>query len=85
MEAINKKLADVQLHVDKTQLERLKVFLTMKEKVLAIGELNGDDFEKLEELGAGNGGVVTKVLHKPSNLTMARKVRLRFESKAVWL
>ncbi|XP_071794001.1 dual specificity mitogen-activated protein kinase kinase 1-like [Asterias amurensis] len=80
MEAINKKLADVQLHVDKTQLERLKVFLTMKEKVLAIGELNGDDFEKLEELGAGNGGVVTKVLHKPSNLTMARKL-IRLEIK----
>ena len=82
MEAINKKLAELQL--DETQLERLKVFLTMKEKVLAIGELNGDDFEKLEELGAGNGGVVTKVLHRPSNLTMARKVRAGSWMQRAW-
>ena len=72
MEAIKKKLAELEL--DETQFERLEMFLSMREKVLAVGELNTDDFEKLEELGAGNGGVVTKVLHKPSNLTMARKV-----------
>ncbi|XP_022097416.1 dual specificity mitogen-activated protein kinase kinase 1-like [Acanthaster planci] len=78
MAAIAKKLADMEL--DETQMERLKTFLTLKEKVLAVGELSGDDFEKLDELGAGNGGVVTKVLHKPSNLTMARKL-IRLEIK----
>lgn len=39
-----------------------------------IGELNADDFEKLGELGAGNGGVVNKEKHKPTGLSMARKV-----------
>ena len=46
-------------------------FLAEKRK---IGDLSSEDFEKLDELGAGNGGVVTKVLHKPTDLIMARKV-----------
>nr|3ORN_A Chain A, Dual specificity mitogen-activated protein kinase kinase 1 [Homo sapiens]3OS3_A Chain A, Dual specificity mitogen-activated protein kinase kinase 1 [Homo sapiens]3WIG_A Chain A, Dual specificity mitogen-activated protein kinase kinase 1 [Homo sapiens] len=37
-------------------------------------ELKDDDFEKISELGAGNGGVVFKVSHKPSGLVMARKL-----------
>lgn len=37
--------------------------------------MKDDDFEKISELGAGNGGVVFKVSHKPSGLVMARKVR----------
>lgn len=45
--------------------------------LLKVGELNADDFEKLGELGAGNGGVVNKERHKPSGLIMARKVRTR--------
>ena len=56
---------------DETQKERLTEFLISKDKV---GELNGDDLQKLGELGAGNGGVVNKVLHKPSQQIMARKV-----------
>ena len=40
-----------------------------------MGELKDDDFEKICELGAGNGGVVFKVSHKPSGLIMARKVQ----------
>lgn len=36
--------------------------------------MSTDDFEKLGELGAGNGGVVNKERHKPSGLIMARKV-----------
>lgn len=59
------------MDLDDKQKQRLKQFLTQKEKV---GDLVGDDFEKLGELGAGNGGVVTQVVHKPSQLTMARKV-----------
>ena len=70
MEEIRKKFDELEL--DSLQRERLEAFLAEKRK---IGELNAEDFDKLAELGAGNGGVVTKVLHKPSGLIMARKVR----------
>ena len=69
VESIGKKLEELDL--DDLQRERLEAFLKKKREV---GELNAEDFEKLAELGAGNGGVVTKVLHKPSGLIMARKV-----------
>ncbi|XP_028411798.1 dual specificity mitogen-activated protein kinase kinase 1-like [Dendronephthya gigantea] len=69
VDSINKKLADLEM--DDSQRERLMSFLAEKRK---IGDLNTDDFEKLDELGAGNGGVVTKVLHKPTGLIMARKL-----------
>ena len=39
-----------------------------------VGELNGDDFVRLGELGFGNGGGVTKELHKPTSFILARKV-----------
>jgi len=35
-----------------------------------------DDFELFEELGKGNYGTVQKVLHRPTAVTMALKVRL---------
>ncbi|KAL1139314.1 hypothetical protein AAG570_006300 [Ranatra chinensis] len=60
-----------ELGMDDAQKKRMEVFLCQKEK---IGELIDDDFEKLGELGAGNGGVVMKVRHKPSGLIMARKL-----------
>lgn len=66
---ISKKLADLEM--DDCQRERLMSFLAEKRK---IGDLSTEDFEKLDEIGAGNGGVVTKVLHKPTGLIMARKV-----------
>lgn len=66
---LQKKLEELEL--DKQQKKRLEAFLTQKAKV---GELKDDDFERISELGAGNGGVVTKVQHKPSGLVMARKV-----------
>lgn len=69
VEEIRKKIDELEL--DTLQRERLEAFLAEKRK---IGELNAEDFDKLAELGAGNGGVVTKVLHKPSGLIMARKV-----------
>ncbi|GAB6023087.1 Dual specificity mitogen-activated protein kinase kinase 1, variant 2 [Chamberlinius hualienensis] len=68
-ETLHKKLEELEL--DEQQRKRLEQFLTQKQ---IVGELNGDDFEKLGELGAGNGGVVTKVLHKPSGFIMARKL-----------
>ena len=58
--------------MDETQRKRLQTFLSDKQKVQ--GELKDEDFVKQGELGAGNGGVVTKVLHKPSGLIMARKL-----------
>lgn len=57
--------------MDEEQRKRLESFLGQKEKV---GELCDEDFEKLGELGAGNGGVVMKVRHKKYGLIMARKV-----------
>uniref|UniRef100_S4R637 Dual specificity mitogen-activated protein kinase kinase 1 n=1 Tax=Petromyzon marinus TaxID=7757 RepID=S4R637_PETMA len=57
--------------VDREQQKRLDAFLHDKQKV---GELKDDDFQKLSELGAGNGGVVNKVLHRPSGIIMARKL-----------
>ena len=70
VEDLQKKLEE--LDIDDSQRKRLEIFLKEKQK---IGELSADEFEKLGELGAGNGGVVWKVKHKPSDLIMARKVR----------
>ncbi|XP_041372356.1 dual specificity mitogen-activated protein kinase kinase 1-like isoform X2 [Gigantopelta aegis] len=69
LEALQQKLKE--LDIDDQQRERLELFLTQKQKV---GELVEEDFEKLGELGAGNGGVVTRVRHKPTALIMARKL-----------
>lgn len=66
---LQKKLEELEL--DEQQKKRLEAFLTQKAKV---GELKDDDFERISELGAGNGGVVTKVQHRPSGLIMARKL-----------
>lgn len=60
-----------ELEMDDTQRKRMEFFLCQKEKV---GDLSDDDFEKLGELGAGNGGVVMKVKHRSSGLIMARKL-----------
>ncbi|KAJ8419077.1 hypothetical protein AAFF_G00005760 [Aldrovandia affinis] len=69
LEALQKKLGELDL--DEQQRKRLEAFLTQKAKV---GELKDDDFHRICELGAGNGGVVNKVRHKPSGLVMARKL-----------
>ncbi|XP_011707624.1 PREDICTED: dual specificity mitogen-activated protein kinase kinase dSOR1 [Wasmannia auropunctata] len=65
------------LEMDEEQKKRLESFLGQKEKV---GELCGEDFEKLGELGSGNGGVVTKVRHIKYGLIMAMK-QIRLEVK----
>jgi hypothetical protein len=66
------------LDLDEQQKKRLEAFLTQKAKV---GELKDDDFERISELGAGNGGVVTKVQRRPSGLIMARKAVLGLEPR----
>ena len=69
LEALQQKLQE--LDIDDQQRERLEEFLSQKQK---MGELLEEDFNKLGELGAGNGGVVTKVVHKNTQIIMARKV-----------
>ena len=52
---VAKQLADVVIgDVDSEQRKRLEEFISQKKQ---LGELRGDDdFEKISELGAGNGG-----------------------------
>lgn len=69
IDSLTKKLNELDL--DDQQRTRLEQFLSQKQK---LGELSSDDFEKIAELGAGNGGVVWSVRHKSSNVTMARKL-----------
>jgi len=38
-------------------------------------DLKPEDLEIIKDLGAGNGGTVSKVKHIPTNTVMARKVR----------
>lgn len=58
--------------VDDKQKQRLESFLNLKKK---LGEPKPDDeYEKLAELGAGNGGVVDCVKHKKTQVIMARKM-----------
>jgi len=61
-----------QLSVDDRTRRRLETFLAQKQRV--GGSLQAEDFEKLGELGVGNGGIVVKVRHKPTDIIMARKL-----------
>jgi hypothetical protein len=54
--------------------------LTEQLRDLEIGlelrlDLRAEDIETLEELGAGNGGTVCKVMHQPTKTVMAKKVK----------
>ncbi|ELU08233.1 hypothetical protein CAPTEDRAFT_86310, partial [Capitella teleta] len=69
VEALTKKLEELEMNDE--QRARLEQFLTQKE---LVGEMATEDFEKMGELGSGNGGVVWKVMHKPTDLVMARKL-----------
>ncbi|XP_017771492.1 PREDICTED: dual specificity mitogen-activated protein kinase kinase dSOR1 [Nicrophorus vespilloides] len=61
-----------ELDMDDIQKRRIEVFLCQKEKIGT--DVSDDDFDKLGELGSGNGGVVMKVRHKSTGLIMARKL-----------
>ncbi|CAH8661581.1 unnamed protein product [Heterobilharzia americana] len=56
--------------LDDNQRRRLSAFVADKQK---IGELRPEDFEKLSEIGKGNGGVVSRVRHTATGLIMAKK------------
>lgn len=60
-----------ELDIDELARKSISTFLRNKED---MGEIRDEDLEKLGELGKGNGGVVMKVRHKPTNTTMARKL-----------
>ena len=56
--------------------------LTEQLKNLELGveyklDLKNEDLKVLSELGSGNGGTVTRVLHEKSGTVMARKVSWR--------
>ena len=57
------------------QRSNMQAFLEEKVEILKHGEMKDNQFETLTELGFGNGGVVLKVKHNPSNAVMARKVQ----------
>jgi hypothetical protein len=60
-----------QLDCTDKQKDRMEEFFNSKR---AVGELRQDDLVSICELGLGNGGVVWKVRHKPTDKIMARKV-----------
>lgn len=71
---MEKALAELELSDD--QKENMITFLKEKRIIIRFGDLKEQDFERITELGSGNGGVVLKVKHIPSKITMARKVSL---------
>jgi mitogen-activated protein kinase kinase len=57
-------------------------------------DLRSEDLITLKELGAGNGGTVSKVMHASTKVVMARKVRVlisdhreggRFADNGLWI
>ena len=62
------------MNLNEEQRQNMKQFLEQKSAVIGSGDLRNDDFEQIEELGHGSGGAVLKVLHKPTDIIMARKV-----------
>ncbi|XP_018052961.1 PREDICTED: dual specificity mitogen-activated protein kinase kinase dSOR1 [Atta colombica] len=58
IDTLQARLEDLEM--DEEQKKRLESFLGQKEKV---GELCGEDFEKLGELGSGNGAVRMSILY----------------------
>ncbi len=56
------------------QRAQLEAFDKERGFILSHGELKEQLFERIKELGFGNGGVVLKMEHKPTGVIMARKV-----------
>jgi mitogen-activated protein kinase kinase len=48
-------------------------------------DLKAEDLDIIKDLGAGNGGSVSKVRHIPTNTVMARKVRLALRCPQLYL
>ena len=74
MDQIAQELNQLDLgDISDDQAKGLQEFFSEKAR---IGEMKNEDFKKICELGAGNGGLVLQVLHKPSGIIMARKVSM---------
>ena len=69
-----RQLKDAVEEVDLTSDQRVRMNEFFSVKALLGSEMCDEDFEKICELGAGNGGVVSKVRHLKSGIIMARKV-----------
>ena len=70
------KEAVEEAEITSDQRARMNEFFN--QKALLGSEMSDEDFEKIHELGAGNGGVVSKVRHLKSGIIMARKVGVIF-------
>merc|ERR1712110_9265 len=76
MQNLIPKMTDLAVtEVAEKQQQRLETFLNTKKK-LGEPKNDPDEYEKIRELGAGNGGVVHCVRHKKSGVIMARKLIL---------
>jgi len=65
-------MEELVIDVEPEQRRRLEFFLNQKKQ---LGELKSEeDFEKISELGAGNGGVVHCVRHKATGTVIAKKM-----------
>jgi len=71
---MEKNMASLELSEE--QRGNMSSFLDEKKAIIRYGDLKEGDFERVVELGSGNGGVVLKVKHTPLGITMARKVCL---------
>ncbi|XP_064390512.1 dual specificity mitogen-activated protein kinase kinase 1-like [Halichondria panicea] len=72
LDAIEKSISSLELSEE--QKGNMSSFLEDKRAIIRFGDLKEHDFERITELGSGNGGVVLKVKHTPSGITMARKI-----------
>ena len=70
---MEKSIRDLDLSEE--QKGNMSSFLDDKRAIIKYGDLKEHDFDRITELGSGNGGVVLKVKHMPSGIIMARKVR----------
>uniref|UniRef100_A0AAF5I0L9 mitogen-activated protein kinase kinase n=1 Tax=Strongyloides stercoralis TaxID=6248 RepID=A0AAF5I0L9_STRER len=61
----------MKMALSEPQKQRMHEWMTTKE---SIGSLNADNVEIIEQLGQGNGGVVNKLRHIPTNVIMAAKM-----------
>ena len=75
VEAVSARLDEISIiETTEEQKKRLEEFLGVKGRIGELKEGDEDDFEKICELGAGNGGVVHRVRHRTSATMMAKKM-----------
>ena len=75
MQDLIPKMTDmVVTEVDEKQKQRLESFLNLKKQIGEPRSSPDFEYEKIAELGAGNGGVVHCVKHKKTGIHMARKL-----------